>query len=198
MTTATIMRATTTLSATRRGRVMPDLMSPLRVRRRRRDTVILTVDELPDGDERLPGTPHGHHVTRDAQAHRSRGGVAGEGERAVLVEGLDVAVTIALVPEPRASAGAGDVLQLVAMVDGIGIEPANVGQVRAGEIRELTFRQPLDLIADGVRRHRSASRSLGRRQCRAHDSRRIQEHSSVHALPPPIAMTDIRLDPRRR
>src|SRR5712691_4437988 len=93
-----------------------EFTSPLRIQRRRRDAVILAVDHLPHFHQRLAGPPHRHHVTRDVQANRSRRGVAGEGDGAVLVEGLDVAVAVALVAEPRAATNARDVLEFIAVV----------------------------------------------------------------------------------
>src|SRR5438477_4308720 len=110
------------------------------VGRRGRSAAILAVDRLAHVTQRFTGGPHRHHVTRDVEADRSGRRVAREGERAVAVEGLDVTVAVTLVPHSCAAAETRDVSQLLAVLDGISVEPADVGQARPGEVGKLALR----------------------------------------------------------
>src|SRR5437773_3306395 len=86
------------------------------------------------------------------ETDRSRCGVAREGQRAVRVEPLDVAVAVALVAEAVAAAEARDVLQLVAVLDGVPVQPLDLSGPR--ELGKLPPGQHLDLVADLVSGHR--------------------------------------------
>src|SRR5207249_3158233 len=74
-------------------------------------------------------------------------------ERArVGLERLDVAVAVALVAEAVAAAEARDVLQLVAVLDGVPVQPLDLSGPR--ELGKLPPGQRLDLVADLVSGHR--------------------------------------------
>ena len=92
------------------------LTSGLRIGRRRRSAAVLGVDGTPHVEQRLALDPHACHVTRDVQADGSRRGVAREGQGAISVERLDVAVAIAGVSESSTAARTRDVLQLIALL----------------------------------------------------------------------------------
>src|SRR5438876_11021874 len=123
-----------------------------RVRGRRRRPTVLRVDRPPHLEQRLALAPHACHVTRDVETDRSRCGVAREGQRAVRVERLDVAVAVALVAEAVAAAEARDVLQLGAVLDGVPVQPLDLSGPR--ELGKLPPGQRLDLVADLVSGHR--------------------------------------------
>src|SRR5439155_2018449 len=123
-----------------------------RVRGRRRRPTVLRVDRPPHLEQRLALAPQACHVTRDVETDRSRCGVAREGQRAVRVERLDVAVAVALVAEAVAAAEARDVLQLVAVLDGVPVQPLDLSGPR--ELGKLPPGQRLDLVADLVSGHR--------------------------------------------
>src|SRR3989442_78775 len=132
--------------------------SSLRVGGWRRRPAVLSVDRPPHIEQRLPLAPHACHVTRDVETDRSRRGVAREGQRAARVERLDVAVAVALVAEAVTAAEARNVLQLVAVLDGVPVQPLDLAGPR--ELGTLPPGQRLDLVADlvsGHRRGRSAS-----------------------------------------
>src|SRR5438034_11616671 len=120
-----------------------------RVRGRRRRPTVLRVDRPPHLEQRLALAPHACHVPRDVETDRSRCGVAREGQRAVRVEPLDVAVAVALVAEAVAAAEARDVLELLAVLDGILVQALDVGDV--GELGKLPRGKRLHLVADRVR-----------------------------------------------
>src|SRR5205807_6906155 len=126
--------------------------SSLRVRGRRRRPAVRRVDRPPDLEQRLSLAPHACHVTRDVETDRSRCGVAREGQRAVRVERLDVAVAVALVAEAVTAAEARDVLQLIAVLDGVPVQPLYLSGPR--ELGKLPLGQRLDLVADLVSGHR--------------------------------------------
>src|SRR5439155_17857764 len=104
--------------------------------------------------------PHACHVTRDVEADGSRRGVAREGQRAAGIECLDVAVAVALVAEAVTAAEARDVLQLVAVLDRVPVQPLNLAGRR--ELGKMRSWQRLDVVADLVSGYRRGSSASGR------------------------------------
>jgi len=153
--------------------------------RRRRPPTVLGVDSRAHLLERLPGPAHCDHVTRDVQTDRSGRRMAREGNRAVAVERLHIAVLVVLMAEPVATAEARDVPELVAMLDGVPVKLPGARRARSREVGELPFRNRLHLVAYCVGRDRPGERSPGHQQDTA-GRRAIQEPSPSHCVRPPL------------
>jgi len=96
--------------------------STLRIRGWRRRTLVLRINCTPYLEQSFALTLHRHHVTRDVETNRSGRRVTGEGQRAILVERLDVAITVALVSESNTSAEARDELQLITVLKRVAVQ----------------------------------------------------------------------------
>src|SRR6266851_8846845 len=96
--------------------------STLRIRSWGWRSMVLRIDCPPYLEQSLTLTLHRHHVTRDVETNRSGRRVTGEGQRAILVERLDVAITVALVSESNTSAEARDELQLITVLKRVAVQ----------------------------------------------------------------------------
>src|SRR5262249_51391122 len=132
--------------------------------------------------EGLPLAAEPHHVTRDVETDGSGCRVTGIGYGPVPVHALDVAVAIVAVADVLAPAEAGDVVEGLAVLEGVPVCPLNLGTARSREVRKLAAGHGLDLIAVLVAGHRPCGR-LAARQPPGTTSRDTDQSCGEHVPP---------------